>query len=525
MFQRGILSLQKNKLFRDLFTKFLEINKEVESVIVSDSEGLIIAGEMRKDVDMELVSVLTSIINPILERMRNEFDFKKFGNASFDTEDHRLLFISIDEEIILSLILESMASTEKLAPYGFFLAEKTAQILTADEDDEIQISVPNFEYEAKNVQRLKNQLYQMDIGTKGEYRFKFVILGEHEVGKTSIIRQFVEKTFIESYRATIGLNILSHTFDFYGSEIGVVLYDLGAQKYFKRFRKTYYLGAQAAFIVFDVTKRISFDHVINWYQELRNFVPDEDVPIVIVGNKTDLKEERQVYYQEGVRLAKVLSENEKIKLSYIETSALTGENVEDAFNLISYHYVMKSKEIEDQRRSKILLDKINEILEKKIVFTLSFITEDSVWSPGLQIITSIKELGEKSLVNDYDDEQVYQFISGLIVKQHQYTAADNVSSSDGIFCIFDARNKEQVDPSWKELITTIYQNSKENAVILIGVRASKSSNWSQIIEQLHIDPSSDKKKVDILFFRIGQNYRLDIYEQLGVMLSGIDDKY
>ncbi len=519
------MPLQKNKVFRDLFTKFLEINKEVESVIVSDSEGLIIAGEMRSDVDMELVSVLTSIINPILERMRSEFEFKKFGNASFDTEDHRLLFISIDEERIISLVLESMASTEKLAPYGFFLAEKTAQILNADEGDEIQISVPNFEYEAKNVQRLKNQLYQMDIGTKGEYRFKFVILGDHEVGKTSIIRQFVEKEFTESYRATIGLNILSHTFDFFGSEIGVVLYDLGAQKYFKRFRKTYYLGAQAVFIVFDLTSRSSFDNIIEWYQELRGFVPDEDVPIVIVGNKSDLKEERQVYYQEGVRMANTLSENEKVKLSYIETSALTGENVEDAFNLISYHYVMKSKEIEDQRRSQVLLDKINEILQKKIVFTLSFITEDSVWSPGLQIITNIKELGEKSLVNDYDDEQVYQFTSGLIIKQHQYTAADNVSSSDGVFCIFDARNKEQIDPSWKTLITTTYQNSKENSVIMIGVRASESSNWSQIIEQLNIDQSLDKKKVDLLFFRIGEKFRLDIFDQLGVMLSGISDKY
>ena len=61
------MPLQKNKVFRDLFTKFLEINTEVESVIVSDSEGLIIAGEMRLDIDMELVSVLTSIINPILD--------------------------------------------------------------------------------------------------------------------------------------------------------------------------------------------------------------------------------------------------------------------------------------------------------------------------------------------------------------------------------------------------------------------------------------------------------------------------
>ena len=93
--------IQKNKLFRELFNEFLKSNTEVESVVVSDSEGLVIAGEKRKDIDIELVSVLTSIINPILERMRNEFEFQKFGNASFDTEDHRLLFISVDEERII----------------------------------------------------------------------------------------------------------------------------------------------------------------------------------------------------------------------------------------------------------------------------------------------------------------------------------------------------------------------------------------------------------------------------------------
>jgi small GTP-binding protein len=519
------LVLRKNQIFSELFDKFLEINKEVEAVIVSDNEGLIIAGEKRKDVDLELVSVLTSIVNPVLERMRNEFSFKKFGNTSFDTEDHRLLFISVDEEHILSLVLDSMASLEKISPYGLFLAEKTAQILTAEEDDLIQLSVPNFEFEAKNVLRLKNQLYQMDLTTQGDYRFKFVILGDHEVGKTSIIRRFVEKKFTEDYRATIGLNVLTHTFEFFGNEIGVTLYDLGAQKFFRRFRKVYYTGAQAAFIVFDLSNRESFNNVLNWYQELKEFTTNEEIPIVLVGNKSDLNEDRQVFYQEGVKQANELSEREIIKLSYIETSALTGENVEDAFNLISYHYVMKSKEIEDERRSDLLFEKISSIIKKKIVFTLSFITEDRMWSPGLQIIANIKNLGEQSLVRDYEDEQVYQYPNGLIIKQHIYSAADDVSSSEGVFCIFDARDKEQIDPKWKEIISKIIENSKDKGVILIGIRAAESTSWSQIIEELNVDEKLDNRAVDLFFFRIGTAFRLDIFDQLKSMLSIIDEKY
>ncbi len=519
------MPIQKNKLFRELFNRFLESNQEVESVIVSDSEGLVIAGEKRKDIDIELVSVLTSIINPILERMRSEFEFQKFGNASFDTEDHRLLFISVDEERILSLVLESMASIEKITPYGFFLTEKTAQILTADEDALIQVSIPNFEYEAGNVERLKNQLYQMPMGIKGEYRFKFVILGDHEVGKTSIIRRFVENRYTTDYRATIGINILSHEFEFFGNEIGVSLFDLGAQKYFKRFRKIYYSGTQAGFIVFDLANRESFNNVTSWYEELKLFTTGEDIPIIIVGNKSDLEEDRKVFYQEGAKLANTLSEHEKIKLSYIETSALTGSNVEDAFNLISYHYVMRSKEIEDERRSEVLLEIINSILKKKIVFTLSFITESTQWSPGLQIITNIKKLGEKSLIRDYDDEQVYQYTNGMIIKQHEYSAIDDISSTDGIFCIFDTRGKGQIESNWRDIIIKIVENAKENVVILIGIRASESSNWSEIIEQLNIDDHLNHKAIDLFFFRIGTDFRLDIFDQLKVMVSAINDKY
>ncbi|MFX1597392.1 MAG: hypothetical protein ACFFBK_15150, partial [Promethearchaeota archaeon] len=79
------MSINRQKLFTELFTQFLEVNSDVEALIVSDKQGLVIAGQKRTDVDMEIVSVLTSIINPIIERIRDEFMFKKFGTASFDT--------------------------------------------------------------------------------------------------------------------------------------------------------------------------------------------------------------------------------------------------------------------------------------------------------------------------------------------------------------------------------------------------------------------------------------------------------
>ncbi|MFX1325420.1 MAG: hypothetical protein ACFE8N_10715, partial [Promethearchaeota archaeon] len=286
-----------------------------------------------------------------------------------------------------------------------------------------------------------------------------------------------------------------------------------------------YSGTQAAFIVFDLTNRQSYANVINWYKELKEFTTDEEIPIVLVGNKSDLKNARQVFYQEGVKLANEISENEVIKLSYIETSALTGENIEDAFNLISYHYVMRSKEIEDERRSELLYDRINSILKKKIVLTLSFVTETSIWSPGIQIIAKIKQLGDRSMVRDYEDEQVYQYLNGLIIKQHLYSAVDDISSSDGVFCIFDARNEQQLYQDWQNIIIKLIENVKENGVILIGIQASETSSWSKIIEEVNVDNQLKNKEVDLFFCRINDDFLIEIFDQLKSMLEVIDDKY
>ncbi|MFX0011641.1 MAG: GTP-binding protein, partial [Candidatus Hermodarchaeota archaeon] len=353
------MSTTKKQLFESIFNNFLNQNSEVEAIIVSDQDGLIIAGEKRMDIDLEIVSFLTAVVNPIIERVRDEFSFKKFGTASIDTDEHRLLFVLINEATTLSLVIQSLGSIDDIAPYAYFLAEKTAQILESNEQSIQSISIPDFKFAVELVEsdRIKNQIYQSKVQQGGLYRFKFIVIGDHEVGKTSIIRMFVEGNFLEVYRATIGLNVLSHEFIAFGNKINIMLWDIGAQKYFKRYRKTYYNGAQAAFIVFDLTNRKSFENINYWNNELQEFMENKDIPIIIVGNKTDLVEQRQVSYEEGIQLAKDLSmltsfsdstsmsdysdlsgieDSSHTKISYIETSARTGERIQDAFNLISY---------------------------------------------------------------------------------------------------------------------------------------------------------------------------------------------
>lgn len=510
----------KQKLFQELMQNFINLNEEVESIIVSDVDGLIIAGEKKSSVDMEIVSVLTAIINPILQRIRNEFAFKKFGTASFDTDEYRLLFISINEENTLSFVLNNMASIDKISPYAYFLAEKSAQIIAAEEGDSIQINIPSFETESKPSERLKEQIYQMRLDSGGEYRFKFIVIGEHEVGKTSLVRRFVEKKFSRDYRATLGLNILSHKFKFVGNDVSVSLWDVGAQTYFKRFRKTYYMGAQAAFIVFDLTDKKTYESVQAWFDELEEFIGKPDLPIVIVGNKMDLEDKRVIQYQDGVELATELSKKGITKISYIETSALTGDNVEDAFSLIAYHYIMKSKENEEFRLQKILIEEINGIMKKKVQLHLDFYTDSLFWNPALQIFTEIKEFGEIQKIKDEKEEKLFKFANG--VEMHAYTYANiSVSNSDGVFCIFDARKTGKIEKKWKETTIKMIEQMEVNKVILIGIRVSEDADWSQILEEFNLNEQLEKKMVSLLFFKIGEEYRLEIYDQLEVMLNTI----
>jgi len=524
------LSINRTELFNKLFNSFLEVNEEVEAVIVSDQLGFVIAAEKRSNIDLEIVSVLTSIIHPIVERIRDEFAFKKFGTASFDTEFYRLLFISLDENRTLSIVLNNLASVDKASPYAYLLAEKAVQVLSAEEGDNLQLMIPDFAYEtdeSAHSERVKNQIYQMRLD-EGVYRFKFVIIGSHEVGKTSLVRRFVENRFSSDYRATIGLNILSHSLKFFGNDIVYSLWDVGAQQYFKRFRKTYYLGAQAAFIVFDLTNRESFDNAKEWYDELETFIGGREIPFIIIGNKSDLKEQRVVSYQEGVQLVNELSQNSKSKISYIETSALSGKNVEDAFTLIAYHYISKSKEEEEERVKQDLVDEQNAILakrkelkeERESLLTLTIISESEFWSPGLQILSEINCKSDCDKQKDEKDEKLYKFSNGVILHNYLYHNFE-VAGTDGVFCIFDARGKDHVNQEWKDVVVKIINDIEENKVVLIGIRVSDTNDWSFIMEEFNVNELLEQKMVSLLFFKLGLEYRLEIYDQLKVMLNTI----
>ncbi len=512
--------MRVNQLFDLLFTEFLNVSKDIEAVIVSDQDGLIISGKKRENVDMELISVLSLVINPILKRIRMEFSFKKLGMASFDTDEFRLLFISINEEITLSLVLHHMASVDALSPYGFYVAEKVAQILLHKDGDVLDYTIPNLDLEAEKKQYEKERIYQLRLDTGGIFKLKVIILGDQEVGKTSIVRRFVDGVFSDDYRSTLGVNLMTHSVDFHENSFKFMIWDLGGQLFFKRLRQTYYRGTQAAFIVFDLTNRKSFENLIKWYDELLSLVREKEFPSVIIGNKSDLVDERKIERTEITKFINELYEKDKQMISYIETSALTGENILEAFNLISYHFIVKSRQVEEDSLKVDIVQHIDDILAKKENLAITFVTEDLHWVPGLEIFSEIKEIGNPVNLEKTENTIIYEYPNGLKLKGIHYTDFE-LDDSDGFFIIFDSTSESYSFDIWKEFIVGLVKNIPANRAIFIGIKSSEIANWSQLIEKFDINEYLEEKPSPLIFFKVGGSYRLEVFDQLIILLEYI----
>eukprot|EP01114_Cavostelium_apophysatum_P009568 TRINITY_DN22740_c0_g1_i1.p1 TRINITY_DN22740_c0_g1~~TRINITY_DN22740_c0_g1_i1.p1 ORF type:complete len:225 (-),score=69.09 TRINITY_DN22740_c0_g1_i1:98-772(-) len=172
-----------------------------------------------------------------------------------------------------------------------------------------------------------------------DFLYKVVVTGDSGVGKTNIITRFTANEFSLESKATIGVEFGHAEITLGdGSKIKVQIWDTAGQERFRAITRGYYRGAVGALIVYDITKAVSFRNVEKWLQELRQHAFD-DIVIMLVGNKSDLKQAREVPSEDAKKFA------QKNNLLFIETSALDGENIKEAF----YQTV---SEIREKRRNK-----------------------------------------------------------------------------------------------------------------------------------------------------------------------------
>jgi small GTP-binding protein len=167
------------------------------------------------------------------------------------------------------------------------------------------------------------------------YKVKLLLAGPAAVGKTALIKRFVKSSFQTDYKLTIGVDILTKDVLLKNGETATLsIWDIGGQKRFEFIRNTFYKGASGALLVFDLTRADTYQEITQkWHPEILSNC--RDIPYIIIGNKADLVEQlgRTMDPAEAQQWA------DSLNSIYIETSALSGTNVDEAFTEITERMV------------------------------------------------------------------------------------------------------------------------------------------------------------------------------------------
>ena len=178
--------------------------------------------------------------------------------------------------------------------------------------------------------------------TETDAVYKILLLGDSEVGKSCFLMRYADNVFVENYITTIGLDYkLKYVQLDSGEMIKVQLWDTAGQDRYRTIAKNYYKGSHGILLLYDITKRNSFENIREWIKDIKEEVYEKAI-IFLIGNKIDKNSERKITTEQGVKLA------EEYNLPFFEASAKTGENVDEIFkNLykkISEVYVDMQKE-------------------------------------------------------------------------------------------------------------------------------------------------------------------------------------
>lgn len=177
----------------------------------------------------------------------------------------------------------------------------------------------------------------MTDGKDYNYLFKIVLIGNSGVGKSSILYRFSEDKWEEKFVPTIGVDFVSIFNNFLqnlkameidGKKIKLQIWDTAGQEKFRNINTSYYKGANGILVVYDITNRESFDGLNSWLIEIEKN-SSKDVYKLLIGNKNDMEEKRQITFNEGKDFASING------MEFFETSAKTADKIQDAFELLS----------------------------------------------------------------------------------------------------------------------------------------------------------------------------------------------
>jgi len=342
----------KGENLQYLLINFVESLDNVIIAFIYSKDGLLLAKYGKTEGTIEearekedIYGAFTAIVENLLDKISLEYKSGRYGSGSFETDDNRIIYLEAGFEAILLLVCDYETNLNKLFPIAYLVVEKIAQLLEDSFDfkynslempdlnihDSFSLGLDKFSIQESTpiVEGVKTT-HQITKEKKIERLFKLIILGPAAVGKTTLVNRFLKKENIVDYRPTLGICLSTQQYYVQGFKDDIIKFlicDLAGQSFFKRVRREYYKGANCAFIVYDVTKRDTFEEATNfWFEDAKKELGN--IPFVLIGNKIDKEDEREVTKEEG------LAKSKEIKSFFIETSALHNINVQDTFKII-----------------------------------------------------------------------------------------------------------------------------------------------------------------------------------------------
>jgi Ras-related protein Rab-6A len=367
--------IDKKKL-NALFKWYMqEVGDSLISVLLVGHDGLVVeilTRDLENIDDKKFVGAFSSLVEVILKKITQDFDIGTFGAGTFDTDKFRFIFCESGSEHVLVSILHPSVYVDDIFPYTYLAADKVARII----DGELPVSpvIPKIKRQTE-VDKLRHKMEQYQkVPLSPSYVYKLSLIGDGGVGKTSMVQRYVHGIFKADYKATIGTFISKKEcqFDELNTSVRFMIWDLAGQSQFQRLWPDYLTDSRAGIIVYDITNRESFQNVKKWFNIITE-VAFENIVLILVGNKVDLTETREISTEEGMELAKSLG------VYYMETSAKTNENIDDVFEWVALQIInMKVEEVKDT-----ILDKQIEEGKKFIISSRQLKTLNQYFSKQL----------------------------------------------------------------------------------------------------------------------------------------------